>query len=356
MFRFTNPHFVPVLKVKPAEKRSLPQLDPIILPKITPLFEIVERKDKPGKPGSKPAPAKHLATAFKGFAEAVENLDRYFLDCREIDQDGPPVISDAFAEAATIGVPFTPVTSISRSNDVAPALTHAKDGIAIRLSKEEFEQGLIPGGLPAFLKQHSLSPGDVDLIVDLGAINQMISTGVENLAAAFLSDVPNPESWRTYTLTACAFPSSMGVVEKNSQASVDRLELLYWRDHLYSQRKSLARLPTFSDCGVQHRDGVEGYDPRKMPSSAAIRFTEGDSWLLAKGESMKLKGGAQFQDIAAGLISATAVDPDHCAGCAGIHQAAADPTGLRSLQKWRELGTTHHITQTVELLAALPWP
>ncbi|MCA9627892.1 MAG: beta family protein [Myxococcales bacterium] len=362
MLTFGPGHYVPVLKVKPAEKSALRRLDPAIAAHVTPLVEIVERKPKPAKkkgdPDVLPSVDDHLKTSFKGFGTAVEGFQRYLLDCREIASDGHAAAAAAFARAHAIGVPFVPVTSLLRTSDVAAALSHRAHGVALRLSVDEFESGLIPTRLPKFLQDHSIKPSEVDLLVDLGAVDQMIDVGVQALAAGFLAAVPMPSAWRTLTLTGCAFPSSMGAVNANAQATVNRLEWLYWRDALHANRAALTRLPTFSDCAIQHRDGVEGFDPRKMSASAAIRFTDGDSWLLVKGESMKLKGGKQFQALSAKLLGSanTTVAADHCAGCAGVHTAAACVTGFGSLLKWRELGTIHHITQTVESLAALQWP
>lgn len=362
MLTFGPCHYVPVLKAKPAEKSAMKRLDPAITAHVTPLIEIVERKPKPAKKKGDsdvmPSIDEHLESSFKGFGAAVGGFQRYLLDCREIAGDGQAAAAAAFARAHEIGVPFAPVTSLHRTSDVAAALDYRAHGVALRLSTDEFESRLIPTRLPKFLQDHGLQPNEVDLLVDLGAVDQMIDVGVQTLAAGFLADIPMPTAWRTLTLSACAFPSSMGSVGANAQTSVKRLEWIYWRDELHANRAALTRLPTFSDCAIQHRDGVEGFDPRKMSASAAIRFTDGDSWLLVKGESMKLKGGKQFQSLSAKVLGSTntTVAAVHCAGCAGVHAAAACVDGFGSLLKWRELGTIHHITQTVESLAALKWP
>lgn len=362
MYAFGPNHYVPVLKVKPGEKAAIRRLDPTVVGRVTPLLELVERKAKPAKkkgdPDVMPTVDAHLTTAFKGLAAAVAPFERYFLDCREMQGDGAVAAQDAFSRAAALATPFTPVTSITRTVDVAPALAHRQHGVAIRLSREESEAGVITKGLPAFLAKHKLSSDEVDLIVDLGAVDQMHADGVEALASAFLADVPALTSWRTLTLSACGFPSTMGIVGKNDQAQVDRLEWKYWLEVLHAGRGSLPRLPTFSDCAVQHRDGVEGFDPRTMHASAAIRFAQDSTWLLVKGESIKLNGGAQFRGLAGNVVNgaATGVNGAHCAGCGDLLSAAGGAPKFGAPVKWREIGTIHHITLTVENLAALPWP
>lgn len=358
---FGPDHYVPVLKVKRGEKRALMRLTPPVARWVTPLLEIVERKPTPTErdPELVPTVDKHLDTAFRDLKAAVAPFGRYFLDCREIAADGHAAAKLVFERASKLRTPFTPVTSVTRTADIAAALSHRTMGLALRLSRDEFESGTLPRAIPTFLREHGLLPRDVDLIVDLGAIDQMVAPGVEALAAAFLADVPHHRDWRTLTLSACAFPSSMAVVSANAEAHVDRLEWMHWLARLHAHRGKLARLPTFSDCGIQHRDGVEGFDARKMHASAAIRFTEQSRWLLVKGESLKnTPGRKQFPGLAAKLlrIATPRVARHHCEGCAGAHSAASGATGVASPEKWRELGTIHHITETVKSLGALRFP
>lgn len=357
--KFGPDHYVPVLKLKTSEKSALPRLATPVCSRVTPLFEVVERREVPEtktKPAYLPTVNEHLTKAFKALAPAIAPFSHYFVDCREMAADGAAAASDAFARAAALGRPFVPVTSISRTADVAPALAYGSFGIAIRLSVEEFEAGTLPSTLPAFMKLHGLKPQSVDLIVDLGAVDHMVASGVETLAAAFLADVPAPALWRTFSLSACGFPKGLGEVKANSSATPERLEWNHWRDELHGKRGALARLPTFSDCGIQHRSGVEGFDGAKMKASAAIRHAMHTVWHLEKGVNIRDNGGAQFQGLATNVLSATSAAPVHCEGCKALHATALNPKGYSSLRKWREFGTIHHITLTVESLAALPWP
>ena len=112
---------------------------------------------------------------------------------------------------------------------------------------------------------------------------------------------------------------------------------------------------------IQHSSGVEGFDPRTMSVSAAVRYALGDDWLLIKGVSTKARPAKeQFKDLADRLVygdlSSHFAGEQHCLGCAQIKRAAEGGTGLGSPGKWRFLGTVHHLTRAVEALAALPWP
>ena len=353
---FGSNHYVPILKAKRGEKRALPAVSDALRPYITPFFEIVERNED--KAATIEA---HLDTTFKGLAAAVGPYRRCFLDVREIAPDGSGAAAAAFERAANEGMVFTPVTGISRRTDIAAALVHRTNGLALRLTREEYGSGSLATNIRSFMVRHGLSQSEVDLIVDLGPVNDLVHLGVERLAGVFLADVPDMGRWRTVTLSACAFPWSMGGVDRNSHRFVERTEWKAWRQGLCENRKGLVRLPAFSDCAIQHTSGVEGFDYRKMSWSAAIRYSCGDDWLLIKGESTKLTlPSKQFPRLASQLVyghlRGRFSGASHCNGCSGLRDYAAGGPGAGSAENLRRVGTIHHLTVVAEAMAALPLP
>jgi hypothetical protein len=351
---FKADHYVPVLKLKRGEKKALQHLSDKVRARVTPLLEVVERKDEKDV-------TKHINTAFKGLETSVARFPRYFLDCVEIEPDGPTAAEEVFRRAAAYRTEFTPVTGLSRTADVAAVMTHRANGIAIRLTRDEFEDGQIPNQLPAFMARYKLEPTLVDLIIDLGAVDDMVTPGIEALAAAFLSDVPNRCSWRTLTISSCAFPQSMTGVDGSSHDLVDRAEWHAWRDGLHASRSSLDRLPTFSDCAIQHPSGVEGFDFRFMQVSASIRYTTPEQWLLIKGVSTRrVLPSTQFPNLAKHLVYGQLLPHYagllHCTGCKLMKDAADGRGGFGSAEAWRLLGTIHYITVAVEQIETLAWP
>jgi len=353
---FDPSHYVPVLKVKRAEKNALRKIAPSLRPKITPLLEIVARN-----PDKTPTIDRHLDTAFKDLATSVSFYRRCLLDARELEPDGPSAAEDVFGRAARAGIKFTPVTGISRTVDVAATLNYRAAGIAVRLTREELEGGSLAKNLRAFMARHNLGHTEVDLIVDLGPVDDLVQDGVAALASSFLANVPDHARWRTLTVSACAFPMSMGGVERNSHSRVERCEWKVWREVLHANRQRMERLPTFSDCAIQHSKGVEDFDPRTMQVSAAVRYTLADEWLLIKGESTRATPPSeQFPELATQLIYGQFrhdfVGTGHCAGCASMKASANGADSLGSPEAWRRLCTIHHVTTVVEALAELPWP
>jgi hypothetical protein len=154
----------------------------------------------------------------------------------------------------------------------------------------------------------------------------------------------------------------MSVVARHAHNRVERAEWIAWRDHLHARRPGLARLPTFSDCAIQHPKGVEDFDFRTMQVSASVRYARQDDWLLIKGESTRVtRPGVQFPALATKLVYGQQLrssfsGPAHCEGCKSMKAAADRAGGFGSAEAWRRLGTIHHISLVMQGLGALPWP
>ena len=346
-------HYVPVLKTKRGEKAALRQMTADLRERITPLLEIPQRTEK--------ALPLHLNTAFTDLAASAALYPRCFLDVREIEADGPTAAATVFQRAADAGIVFAPVTGISRTADVAEALSHRQFGLALRLTRSEFEGGGLNGQLSSFLDARQIQPEEVDLIVDLGPVEELISEGIAALTIAFLSEVPEQARWRTLTVSACSFPLGMGAVERHSHALVERTEWVAWKERLYDARFALERLPTFSDCAIQHPLGVEGFNFRVMQVSAAIRYTLEQQWLLVKGEGTRTVPAAlQFPELARRLVYGDLegyyAGTAHCFGCTGIKMAADGLPKRGSPGVWRRIGTIHHMSAVMQAIDSLAWP
>ena len=342
-----------MLKVKRGEKGALERISLALRAHITPLLEIVEWRES----AERPSLSRHLNTAFKDLATSLRLYPRCFLDGRELEPEGPAAAKEVFTKARNAGIQFIPVTGISRQWDVAAALNNRARGLAIRLTRAEFEGGDLPSSLRAFIAHHNVVCEETDLIVDLGPVEDMVTPGVVRFATQFLGDVPDPHLWRTLTLSASSFPQSMRVVQRRSHTVVPRVEWLAWRQ--MRNEGQLARIPTYSDCAIQHPAGVEGFDPARMQVSATVRYALSDSWLLIKGVSTRSQPARlQFPRLANQLVSGHLRDYFrgrlHCEGCASITAAANGRPRLGSAEVWRRIGTVHHITEVTRTMKSLP--
>lgn len=84
--------------------------------------------------------------------------------------------------------------------------------------------------------------------------------------------------------------------------------------------------------------------------------------MLVKGESTRVKKSSlQFPQIAKSIVTNKYGNhykgAGHCTGCKLISDAANGAPKLGSLEKWRLIGTIHHISTVLkEDLSALHWP
>jgi hypothetical protein len=192
-------------------------------------------------------------------------------------------------------------------------------------------------------------------------VENLVADGISALTRAFMREVPDHERWRTFTVSGCAFPRSMGGIDRHSHVHVEREEWIAWRDCLHGRRGSLSRLPTFSDCAIQHPQGVEGFDPTIMQASASIRYTLENAWLLIRGAGTRFtRPGEQFPALATklvyGALKSEFAGQGHCHGCTEIKRAADGAPGLGNAEAWRRLGTIHHISVVMQGIVSLSWP
>ena len=76
-----------------------------------------------------------------------------------------------------LGTMVVPVTGVSRVVDVGPAVAAASNGLALRLTRADFEAGPVESRIEAFMAKHALQQGSTDVILDLGSVEQMIPPG-----------------------------------------------------------------------------------------------------------------------------------------------------------------------------------
>ena len=345
------PLYVPVLKLKRGEKKALSLVPIALRQRVVPVLDVVQNAS--GRPLDE-----HLDTVFRGLPSSLVGYSRCFIDAREIEDDDPRATDMVLNRAQAEGMRVLPVTGITRTSGVAAALAHRAHGLGLRLLKSEFESRNLAPLLQRFMGRYGLIPEGVDLVLDLGAVADMIAHGVSALTRAFLADIPELGRWRTVSIVACAFPLSMRGIGRHAHKRVDRSEWISWRDDILRYQQECGRALVFGDYVIQHPAGVENFDPRTMPVSATIRYALDDAWILIKGESTRVVSARdQFPALATklvyGRLRAIYKGSWHCPGCSSMKVAADGGTGFGSAEAWRRLGTIHHICQTLDGLNAL---
>ncbi len=263
-----------------------------------------------------------------------------------------------FDGAASAGLKFIPVVGLGRKGtEIKSAVAHGSRGICLRLGESDLASPSIEADVDSFMQKYNLQPKGLDLVLDLASICDGPQQRVQTVLLTYLASLPHIKQWRTLTLVASAFPSDMSGIQKNTTATFSRTEWIVW-NALLRERKTLLRLPTFGDYGIQHPIPMEGFDPRYMAVSANIRYALDNEWLIVKGQSTKVVPAAtQYPVLATTLISRPEyMQQAHCTGCDSINSCAKGVSGFGSASVWRRIGTVQHLTHTTNQISQLASP
>jgi hypothetical protein len=359
MPKFKGNRYVPVLAWKRGEQNALHSIPNAAREHFTPLLEIVEVAVDLETGEKTKSLEEHVAPAVAKIATAW-GAREFFLDPADVANDvcanGTNGAEAVYREANENELHFIPVIGRARSAaELAAARQHRDRGACLRLTTTDLGQVLLPLLVSSFLQSQQLHEQDVDLVIDLGAVANMQTFVFTSTALAALQRIPNIAAWRTLTLLGSAFPSNLGGIQGTQL--IDRVEWQGWHE-LYANRTGLARLPSFGDYAIQSPEVLEGYDPRYMPMSPAIRYTLETQWLIIRGQSSKrVRMATQFPTLASQLVgSPSFYGAGHCPGCEEASQCASGSGGLGSPEAWRRIGTCHHLVKASSQIAALAFP
>lgn len=362
---FNCRHYVPILKGKDGEFRSLSVLAPSVRRNLTPFIDIPRRDldittDQPKDPIDvyleKKAKRlhKHWGTAQKIFVD-VYDLD---LDLRA--PDGTHFVNFLFSRLRHYNIQAIPVIGLDRSDHadylgaVRTTISTDKRGVCIRLLHEDIE---VPSdtysNVDVLIRLLGLSKTNVHLLMDFRSIYEKDLRQLIELATDFLSNLPRLKEWLTITLSASGFPENLGGVLPRSIEALPRTELDL-RGHLIARRRAIPRFPTFSDYGICHPDLMD-FDPRVHTPSAAIRYTTEREWLIVKAGSIKKHSLAQFRELSEVLRRRPEYYGEtYSWGDKYISDCADCSVGNGNLTTWRQVGTNHHITLVCNQIASSP--
>ena len=236
--------------------------------------------------------------------------------------------------------------------DAATLRRELHRGIAIRLGTVDLDEDSedIEDALTELLNALHVERQDVDLILDLGAVNGDLSVraGARLLADA-LRGLSAVDEWRNVIITGGAFPSDLSAFEPWTLGEAPRYDATLY-DYLL-QRRRLPRIPTFGDYAVTH-PVLSGLPYRASPQ---LRYCVADRWLVLKGRLNDPRGHEQFFEICERI----AAHPEFVGAALGNADARiANPRsmGPGNAATWREVGTTHHLDFVVRRITTLGEP
>lgn len=161
--------------------------------------------------------------------------------------------------------------------------------MCLQVHVKDFEGDAITGKIEAVLSKANLSPSSVHLLMDLQLVNHETSTYL-----VLYERLPHLRAWNTVTVTGGSFPPDLSHLQVGEHL-VPRIEWQLWKVIAGSRRTS--RIPLFGDYAILHpfvRSNFPG-----MNISASIRYTTDDYWVIMRGEGLRNKGGAGYDQYPA---------------------------------------------------------
>lgn len=338
---FGHQHYVPVMRIKPAERRALRTLDAALRSRTSPLLECPPRVLHGCDTRAK------LERRLDHVVEDIAGWNRrsVFIDFSTLQSAAPDALEVMVSRAAVAGIRAVPVVSLKTgagtpyARCVRTLLDRHGAALCLRLSPEELKLSSIGEMIEQCLKLYGANVALTDLVIDRGLVNSGTTTYEE-----FAHLIPSLDEWRTLTLLAGSFPPDLSGLAPGNTYRLPRFEWRQWQ----ALDSWPMRRPAFGDYTIQYvriKESVPSPNP-----SASIRYTTEDEYLVLRGEGILNKRGpgrAQWNAWAALLMGrpeyfgATFSDGDRY-----IAERAIDANRSGSPQTWLRAGFSHHLTTT----------
>ncbi len=231
--------------------------------------------------------------------------------------------------------------------DLTEAASFSGQGICVRLRLENLMHPQASGKLQKMLNAAGVATGDTDLLIDLGnPIYEPYNVFAKGLLAA-LTKITDLDKFRSFTILGTAFPESMAGQIPNG--AIVRHDWLFYKAFVKSLPSGFRR-PAFGDYTTVNPAFKADFDMRKIKPAGKVVYTTSDAWLVEKGgafrDNPKQMHGHCKRIVESGKFQGPGYSggDDYISRCAN-QEAGAGPSNL---SKWKEVGISHHIMQTLE--------
>lgn len=339
--------YIPVLKWREAESQALFNLSPDVKDSIVPLIEILPPQVR-NSGLVKPA-EKHVSDEVDRLA-GTWGRRRVLVDVRHMPTGSKYPLKVVCDSARDHGLRVVPVASTRALNDILhPAryyLREAGHGVCLREGRDSFMGRSFADDLHATIRELDATPAVIDLVLDLGHVAR------EPLMASFVATavgrVPDLNSFRSFTVTASAFPMSLSDLAPGNHR-LPRFDWFLWND-IRDELRMGTRLPGFGDYTIVH-PAFRGTGGRL--GSATIRYTSDGEHVIVRGRSLETYGFGEYSEVARGLVADPVYSGETFSSAdAFIRHVAAGIERTGDQGQWIQLGIIHHITFVVRQLAS----
>lgn len=364
--------YVPILRWRPAEMLALERLTPKDRALLTPFIEFIMPPPKTDKNDRRKIVENEKNKFLRQLPEVGKRLLKYcgkntvFIDVHLLDGDirasAFENILSAANEVDLFSIPVVHVIPVVGTDaDVATrkvAIKYAKvddRGMCIRIDKSHFKDENLANHIDAFVKDNGLNINNVDIVVDLQAVDETVTT---TSVIERISRLPQIKICRSFILTGGSFPKDLAGLEVFNVHPLPRTDWKLWQEVFKSDK--ITRKPLFSDYTIQHPI-FYGYIPGASVS-ASIRYTDEEQWQVFRGRALnyldkkngnkRIPGYDQYIAHARELIKqAYYKKPDFSFGDSEINRIASQDKKTGNPQLWLNIGINHHLTLVAKQLA-----
>jgi Beta protein len=349
--------YVPVLQDHAGERDALASLrvtKPAGFESVIPVVEIVGRKTTPM---SRDAVKGHI----KRLVEALGTKQDVYLDFLRASPTrlvstpaGRYTTAEiAYDAARRRSLRFMPVAwSDSRPAQINAAANAAiADGRGLALRHRVIGRATagasMSDSLRASIASLQVSPGDVDLLLDLGFLDPDVEISTDRLAR-LVTQCAAIGDWRRMVLMGSSIPASLGCVPEGGNGFIERREWQLWS----ALPKPVREILDFGDYGIQHPTPPKTSGPGMR---ANIRYSVDGRHFIVRGRGeVRIEGAAQYVGLCERILTSGFFAGEGYSwgdqlikGCAEGVIAPGDQT------KWRAAGTAHHIRLLTEQTRAM---
>ncbi|HEX8362905.1 MAG TPA: beta family protein [Longimicrobium sp.] len=346
-----------MLKGKRGEFIALENVEPWRRPYITPFVDLSPAPRKGRFAGDLPG---HIRDQGRQIAKSLGVDWRVMVDVVLLEEAvhaaALRVIGDDLWERSG---PMIPVTGTRRSSayqeEVRRIAERTGMGVCVRLQGPDFGRPELAGELDVLAAALGVTPKDMDLILDFGAILPGTDQLTYLSAVAALTMLPVPAAWRTVTLAASVFPIDLSLIATvPGDALIPRTEWIVWQ-RVVAAGASLPRTPSFGDYAISHPE-LRELTTENPTIPVSVRYTTSDAFLVRKEGTMRKLKGAGFLRLARWLVAHPQFyGASFSAGDGAVDDIANDRTRGQygNAETWRRNGTSHHLAVVADEMRAM---
>jgi hypothetical protein len=215
--------------------------------------------------------------------------------------------------------------------------------IAIRVESGEVNSDL-SGRVAVAMSKFGATPEDCALILDFADADFSNIEAVALVVQAAIEDVQAIGLWQSLIFQGTNYPEK-NPADENSSVRVLRNEWLAWRQAVQIDLQTSKR-PLFGDyCADSAK--FEFASGGGAAPIRHLRYCNPESWLVARGESNVPQTTAMKAVCQTIVNSGQFAGADFSSADEHIYGTAKGYMGPGNPSTWREINTTHHITQVV---------